>query len=225
MIEDEVDLANITARMLKRYGYDVQIVSNCEEAFEMLTLQKFHLVLLDINLPDGSGFDICHELRKVSKIPVIFASARNDETDKITGLDIGGDDYISKPYSLREVLSRINALMRRTYGSEVQDKVYHIGNIEVDTGTRIVRKNQEEIKLALKEFDVLAYLCAHSGTIVSKEQLLCDVWGAFSQIESASVAVHIRWLREKLEDDPSHPMLIETIWGIGYRMKKLEDNI
>ena len=217
IIEDDSDLAGITGDMLKSYGYDVQIAVNCEQAFDILTDGQFALILMDINLPDGNGFDVCRELRRVSMVPVIFASARTGEDDKIMGLDMGGDDYLAKPYSLRELLARINALMRRTYGADHEESVYQLGKIKVDMGTRTVERDGVEIKLALREFDLLAYLCAHSDQVISKEELLHEVWGAFSEAEIATVAVHIRWLREKLEEDPANPQLIKTVWGIGYK--------
>ena len=154
-------------------------------------------------------------------MPVIFISARTSEDDKITGLDIGGDDYLAKPYSLKELLSRINALIRRTYGSKVKNQIYHLGkdkNIEVDAQIRKVIKNGEEIKLSLKEFDLLNYLCHHPNQVLKKEDILSEVWGAFSETEISTVSVHIRWLREKLEDNPARPYFIHTVWGIGYKL-------
>lgn len=218
IIEDDKQLAEITRDMLESYDYAVEIVQTCDQAFAILREHSYQLLLLDVNLPDGTGFDVCKELREASRVPIIFASARTSEADKIRGLDLGGDDYLEKPYSLKELLSRINALMRRCYGGKENDALYPIGNLRIDTGKRLVTKNQKEIKLALKEFDLLAYLCAHPNQTIRKEELLREVWGAFSEIEIATVAVHIRWLREKLEDDPSKPALIETVWGIGYRL-------
>ena len=218
IIEDDKDLANITCDMLKNYGFETKLAVSSEEAFCFLTKEQFHLILLDINLPDGTGFEVCRELRKVSKVPVIFASARTSEDDKIKGLEIGGDDYLAKPYSLRELLARINALLRRTYGADEEEAIYQFGQIVVDVGNRVVTKNGEEIKLALKEFDLLVFLCAHAGQIIKKEELLHEVWGAFSETETSTVAVHVRWLREKLEEDPANPQFIKTIWGIGYQL-------
>lgn len=222
IIEDDKDLAAITGDMLQNYGYEIQTAPNCEYAFDILTHEQFHLLLVDINLPDGSGFDVCRELRRVSKVPVIFASARTSEDDKIRGLDMGGDDYLAKPYSLQELLARINALMRRTYGAETEAPVYAFGNIKVNTGTRTVERGGEEVRLALREFDLLAYLCAHPNKAIRKEELLHEVWGAFSEAESATVAVHIRWLREKLEEDPAAPQFIKTVWGVGYQFDMAE---
>lgn len=219
IIEDDGDLAAITRDMLESYGYEVDFAAECGQAFEILEGRQFDLLLIDINLPDGSGFEICKELRRVSKVPVIFASARTSEDDKISGLDMGGDDYLAKPYSLRELLARINALIRRTYGDEGEGQVYCFGGIKVDTGIRTVERDGEEIKLALREFDLLAYLCANPNRSISKEELLHEVWGAFSEAETATVAVHIRWLREKLEKEPANPEFIKTVWGIGYCME------
>lgn len=219
IIEDDNDLAQITSDMLKNYEFEVQIVGDCEQAFTVLKDVQFQMILMDINLPDGTGFEVCRELRRASKVPVIFASARTSENDKIMGFDMGGDDYLAKPYSLRELLARVNALMRRTYGDTEDQPIYQFGGIKVDIGMRIVERNGEEVKLALREFDLLAYLCAHPGHVIPKEELLHEVWGAFSEAEIATVAVHVRWLREKLEEDPAKPKWIRTVWGIGYQME------
>lgn len=224
IIEDDVEFAEINRDMLEAYGYGVCIANTCEEAYEILKEGRFHVILMDINLPDGTGFDICRELRALSDVPVIFASARAGEDDKITGLDMGGDDYLAKPYSLKELLARVNALIRRTYGSEEAGRIYQFRGIRVNVADRTVYKNGAEIKLALREFDLLAYLCAHSGRALRKEELLREVWGIFSEAEIATVAVHIRWLREKLEEDPSHPALIRTVWGVGYEFC-MEENL
>lgn len=223
IIDDDTDLAMITSDMLSGYGYETEYATSCETAYDMLTNAKFHLILLDINLPDGTGFEVCKELRRVSGVPVIFASARTNEDDKIAGLEMGGDDYLEKPYSLKELLARINALIRRTYGLKESGETYHFGDITIDAGKRTVEKGGETIKLALREFDLLTYLCIHPNQAIKKETLLHEVWGAFHEAELATVAVHIRWLREKLEDDPAHPKFIQTVWGVGY-MLKTEEN-
>lgn len=218
IVDDDRDLSFITADTLESYGYEVMSAADPDEAFALLENVQFQLILLDINLPGMSGFEVCQELRRISKVPVIFASARTGEEDKIKGLDIGGDDYLEKPYSLKELLARIKALIRRTYGEDDQEPCYHFGAVTVDVGRRKVTRKGQEIRLALKEFDVLAYLCGHQGNAVSKEQILRDVWGLLSEAELATVAVHIRWLREKLEEDPAHPVYIRTVWGVGYRL-------
>lgn len=171
IVDDDVDLAFIIRDMLEGYGYTVSVAESCERAFAMLTDTSFQLILLDINLPDGTGFEVCEELREVSQIPVIFASARTGEDDKIRGLDMGADDYLAKPYSLKELLSRVNALMRRTYGKREQEIVYHIGAaISVNPTTRSVMRDGTEVKLALKEFDLLHFLCRNPNGGIEQEK-------------------------------------------------------
>lgn len=219
LIDDDEDLSYIIKDMLESYGYTVATTLDGETALRLLSENTYHLILLDINLPGMTGFELCRELRRLSTVPVIFASARTNEADRITGFDIGGDDYLPKPYSMKELLSRVNALIRRTYGFGEQEKIITFGDIAVNITARSVRKNHEEITLSLREFDLLAYLCEHRNTAISKETLLSGVWGAFSEVEPSTLTVHIRWLREKLEDIPSKPVYIKTVWGMGYMLE------
>lgn len=222
IIDDDEDLSMIISDMLEDYGYEVTCVGDSEQAFEILSDHVFHLILLDINLPGQTGFALCKELRKVSTVPVIFASARTSETDRITGFDIGGDDYLPKPYSMKELLSRVNALIRRTYGFTEEEKIVTFGDVEVNITARTVRKKDEEISLSLREFDLLAYLCEHKNQALAKDRLLQEVWGAFSMVEASTLTVHIRWLREKLENNPAKPQFIKTVWGHGYMLDVIE---
>ncbi len=216
IIDDDEDLSFIISDMLENYGYAVTGVPDSETAFRLLSENTYHLILLDINLPDITGFELCKELRRVSTVPVIFASARISETDRIMGFDIGGDDYLPKPYSMKELLSRVNALIRRTYGFEGQEKKLLFGDVSVNITARSVTKGGEEVLLSLREFDLLAYLCEHKNIALAKDKLLSEVWGAFSMVEASTLTVHIRWLREKLEDNPAEPKYIKTVWGVGY---------
>lgn len=216
IIDDDKELGEITSDMLEAYGYEVTKVLDSTEAYEILSNKVFQLIILDINLPFETGFEVCKEIRKVSTVPIIFASARTAESDRIEGLDIGGDDYISKPYSLKELLSRVNALIRRTYKFNEEFEILKVGNIIVDEEKRVVKKDNREISLSLKEFDLLLYMMKNKNKPLKKEEILTAVWGAFSDIELSTVPVHIRWLREKLEDDSSNPKFIKTVWGIGY---------
>ena len=216
IIDDDADLSMIISDMLTDKGFNVTTALNSEEAFSLLKKNTYHLILLDINLPDSLGFDVCKEHRRVSEVPVIFASARTSETDRITGLDIGGDDYIPKPFSMKELLSRINALLRRTYGFNDTDKIIRFGDVIVDTGSRSVTKNGHPVNLSLREFDLLAYLCEHPGIAIAKDRLLGDVWGSFSEVAPSTLTVHMRWLREKLEDDPAEPQYLKTVYKVGY---------
>lgn len=222
IIDDDEDLSFIISEMLESYGYSVTCATDSEMAFELLSENTYHLILLDINLPDTTGFELCKELRRISTIPVIFASARTSETDRITGFDIGGDDYLPKPYSMKELLSRVNALIRRTYGFNDEEKIVTFGNVTVNITARTVTKNNAPVSLSLREFDLLAYLCEHKKTAISKEKLLTDVWGAFSMVEPSTLTVHIRWLREKLEDDPANPEFIKTVFKVGYMLEVSE---
>lgn len=219
IIDDDEDLSLIISDMLESYGYSAECAADCDTAFDMLADNTYHLILLDINLPGTTGFELCRQLRSVSTVPVIFASARTNEDDRITGFDSGGDDYIPKPYSMKELLSRINALMRRTYGFTEQEESFTFGEVSVDTIARSVTKNGEQIPLSLREFDLLACLCANMNTAMPKEKLLAQVWGAFSYVEPSTLAVHIRWLREKLEDDPARPEYIKTVFKVGYMLE------
>lgn len=219
IIDDDSDLAFITRDLLEDHGYEVILANSMDEAYIQLEEYQVKLIILDINLPDGLGFDICRELRTYSTVPIIFISARTSESDRIKGLDLGGDDYLAKPYSLQELLSRINATMRRTYGFGTNIKKVGFGDVTVDDTMRIVKKGEVCVPLSLKEYDLLKYLIEHKNMILKKETILADVWGMFNSIEVSTVAVHIRWLREKLEDDPSKPKYIKTVWGVGYRLE------
>lgn len=221
IVDDDEDLSFIISEMLGNYGYQVSCAENGSKAFEMLSDNIYQLILLDINLPETTGFELCKELRKVSNVPVIFASARTSETDRITGFDIGGDDYLPKPYSMQELLSRVNALIRRAYGFSEEEKIETFGNVTVNITSRSVTKDGQEVSLSLKEFDLLAYLCQHKNTAISKEKIISEVWGAFSLVEPSTLTVHIRWLREKLEDEPAKPKYIKTVYKVGYMLEDI----
>ncbi len=219
IVDDDQDLSMVLCDMLTSYGFQVTAAHSGEEAVDLLSGNTYHVILLDINLPDTNGFELCRQLREYSTVPVIFASARKSEIDRIKGYDIGGDDYLSKPYSMKELLAHINALLRRTYGFTSSEKIVRFGSITVNISARSVRKDEIIVPLSLREFDLLAYLCEHPNTAISKSTLLSAVWGAFSTVEPATLAVHIRWLREKLESDPASPRYIKTVYRVGYLLE------
>lgn len=223
IVDDERDLHMVIADMLTGYGYRVSSAFDAEEAFELLSKNTYHVILLDINLPDSDGFELCKELRKVSTVPVIFASARTSENDRISGYEIGGDDYLPKPYSMKELLVHIQALIRRTYGFTEEEKILSFGDISVNMTSRSVTKKGEPVALSLREFDLLAFLCEHKNQAMPKEKILTSVWGAFMTSEASTLTVHIRWLREKLEDDPADPKFIKTVYKVGYMLEVPED--
>lgn len=222
IVDDDSDLSFIISEMLESYGYNVTCAESCDEVFRLLGERKFSLILLDINLPDGTGFEICSEFRKASEVPIIFASAKTSEDDRINSFDIGGDDYLPKPYSMRELLSRVNALIRRAYGSAGNEKTFCFGDVKVNISSRSITRGGVSVSLSLREFDLLAFLCEHKNEAVSKETLLSEVWGAFSEVEPSTLTVHIRWLREKLEENPAEPKYIKTVYKVGYMLEVAE---
>ena len=221
IVDDDLDLSMLIQDMLEDNGYASLYAASLDEAYEVLTDNRCDLILLDINLPDGTGFTLCQELRQSSQIPIIFASARTSEDDKVNGLDMGGDDYIAKPYSLKELMSRIRSILRRTYGSDDDKSEILVLNtegnkIEINRHARTVSRNKSNVDMKPKEFDLLVYMVENRGRVLTKEQIMSAVWGLYGDVEPSTVAVHVRWLREKLETDPSHPQLIRTVWGTGY---------
>ena len=222
LVDDERELSAIISKMLEGCGYSVTCTDSASGAFNLLAAKRFDLLILDINLPDADGFEICRNLREVSEVPVIFASARTAEDDKVNALEIGGDDYMEKPFSLKELLARVNALIRRTYGLQQSQDVWLFGEVEIHPASRQVSKRGNPVSLAQREFDLLVYLYQNRNNAIPKEKILAAVWGAFSEVEPSTLTVHIRWLREKLEDDPAHPQYIKTIWRLGYMLEAEE---
>jgi len=219
IVDDDEDLSYIISDLLENYGYQTSWAKDEKTAFSILAENTFHLILLDINLPDSTGFALCQKLREASTVPVIFASARTSEDDRITGLDLGGDDYLPKPYSMKELLSRVNALIRRTYEFMEQDNIVQFGDVVVNISSRTVQKQGDIISLSLKEFDLLACLCQHRNHAVPKEKIINEVWGDFSIAEPSTLTVHIRWLLEKIENDPANPQYIKTVYKVGYMLE------
>ena len=219
IIDDDKDILTIISDMLSGYGYEVTTATSAEDAFDLLSKGSYHLLLLDINLPDSDGFEICKQLREVSTVPVIFFFLRTSEDDRVTGYSIGGDDYLPKPYSMKELLVRVQALIRRTYGFSTEEKIVSFGDVVVNITARTVTKNGEAVSLSLREFDLLAYLCEHINEAMPKDKILTSVWGAFMTSEASTLTVHIRWLREKLEEDPADPKFIKTVYKVGYMLE------
>lgn len=215
LVEDDEDLSMITQDALQDAGYEVTCTSTIEDAETKMYENSYQLILLDINLPDETGFAFCKRIRKTYALPILFISARTSIDDTLTALELGGDDFLAKPYALKELIARVNAHMRRNY-QFLPNMVKQQGPFLVDFQTRSVTKNGLPIALSEKEFDILAYLILHANQCISREMLFAEVWGMMQESEISTVSVHIRWLREKLEDDPSHPCYIKTVWGKGY---------
>ncbi len=231
IVEDDTSLAEVTGDFLTDNGFSIMKCFSGSKALETLKHCSFRLIILDINLPDLIGFDVCSLIRRTTNVPIIFLSARISDTDKITGLDLGADDYISKPYSLNELLSRIKAQMRRTYDYNSESKSSKagqtppdedsitFGNVVVNFTGRKVFISGVEKDFPAKEFDLLAYLIRNRNKSISKETLFNAVWGYDSIGEISTLSVHIRRLREKIEEDPSNPIYIKTIWSVGFRFE------
>ena len=220
IVDDDADLSAIVARYLESEGFAAERCASAEEAYDTLRARAFDLVLLDINLPGDDGFAACAALRRASDVPIVFASARTSETDRIVGLDTGGDDYLPKPYSLRELLAHVKALLRRSRRhAGGAGRTLVAGPFALDEVAETLMKNGVEIPLSPKEFALARYLMAHTGEAVTKERLLAEVWGAFSEVEPQTVSVHMSWLRAKLEDDPARPAHFKTVRGRGYRFE------
>jgi DNA-binding response OmpR family regulator len=222
IIEDEPAVARSLQMGLSREGFAVTWKSTGAEGVEYAQKASPHLVLLDIRLPDGSGFDFCRQLRQMGlRQPVIMLTARYEEMDKVLGLEMGADDYVTKPFGLRELVSRIRAQLRRAYGEYAlaESSTLVVGDLVLDLAAGQVRRGEQTIGLTPVEFRLLSYLARHRGQALTRSQIVEAVWGYAPDLESEkSIKVHVRHLREKIENDPSHPELLLTVPGIGYRL-------
>lgn len=216
VIEDNDELGILIRDFLRKEEYDVELVTTAEAGLKSLEAARVDLVLLDVMLPGMDGFDMCTRIRSAGNIPVLMMSARTDDGSKLKGYDCGADDYIEKPFSIPVLVAKIKALIKRS-GITVSSDIIEYGDITLDKSGRQVRKNGELVQLGVKEFDVLQYLMEHKGQAVNKETLFNVVWGDDCFSEFTTLNVHIRWLREKLEEDPGNPSLIQTVWRVGYK--------
>jgi DNA-binding response OmpR family regulator len=222
IIEDDSAVGSSLKDGLERAGFQVTWKTSGEEGVTFASQQKPHLVVLDVRLPDGSGFDFCRRMRQLGlHMPVLILTVQSDEVDKVLGLEIGADDYVTKPFSLRELVSRLRALLRRAYGefSRTDSDLLYAGDLVIDPGRALVQRGAQSINLTPTEFRLLVYLARHPGQVVTRSQIIEALWGFSSDLESErTVNVHVRRLREKVELDPSRPTLILTVPGIGYRL-------
>jgi len=216
IVEDEVQLARLMELELDHEGYAVKVSHNGREALELLKEEEFDLVLLDIMLPEMDGIEVCGRLRKFSDIPVIMVTAKDAVPEKVEALDTGADDYITKPFAIEELLARIRALLRRKEREKREDNnVLLIADLEIDTDKYKVKRADQEVELTKKEFDLLVYLVENQGIVLSREDILSNIWGYDYLGETNIVDVYIRYLRSKI-DDPFEQKLIKTVLGVGY---------
>lgn len=219
VIDDEPDIVELVSYNLKKEGFTVSSASDGEEALNKIKKEDFTLVVLDLMLPGIQGMELCRIIRnnpRTEKLPIIMLTAKGEEVDRVLGLEIGADDYIAKPFSPRELVARVKAVLRRTTGKPSEEKVLHIGNLVINKETYAAHKDNSPLALSTTEFKLLLYLVERAGKVFSRDQLLDALWKDDAFVEPRTVDVHIRRLRTHLEDDPSNPVYIKTRRGIGY---------
>lgn len=216
VVDDETSILETVEHRLRKEGFTPFTATTAEEGMRLFKLVKPDLMLLDVMLPHRSGFDLCRAVRRDSQVPIIFLTAKAAEQDKVSGLEMGGDDYIVKPFSLAELTARIKSVLRRA-SSEQATEIVESGNLRVDPRTHEATLDGVTVQFSPKEFALLYFLVKHSGQIFSRESLLDRVWGHDAYVTSRTVDVHIRWLRERIEPEPGKPVRILTVRGVGYK--------
>jgi len=219
VVEDDSSLQSALSYNLTKEGYQVMVAKDGAEAVNQFHLKKPDLVLLDIMLPVMDGLEVCRVIRKESRIPIIMLTARAEEMDKVTGLDLGADDYVTKPFSMREVMARVRALLRRESIRGIVEQVINFDDVVIDTARHTVLRSGHPLELTPKEFDLLSFLAQNKSLVFNREQLLEKVWGYDFEGNTRTVDVHIRWLREKIEPDPTAPKHLITVRGTGYKLE------
>jgi two-component system response regulator RegX3 len=222
VVEDEAAISEPLAESLEREGFDTVVAATLEAAREAYERQAPDLILLDVMLPDGDGRDLAREIRRQSDVPIIMLTARGEEIDRVVGLELGADDYVVKPFSMRELTARIRAILRRGRGPERRGAI-EVGDVRLDPASRTVTKGGEPIDLAAKEFDLLNILMSNAGQVLKREHIMDEVWDPHWFGPTKTLDVHISWLRKKIEDDPSKPRYITTIRGVGFRFLAPEE--
>jgi DNA-binding response OmpR family regulator len=221
VIEDELSIQEIVCLYLRRAGFQVLAFSDGKQAIDYLEQQTPSLIILDLMLPKLDGWEITRRLRTKGDIPIIMLTARREESDRIAGLEMGADDYVVKPFSPQELVSRVRAVLRRSHTVEDKntERPISFSDLVIDPQTRIVKVSEQEKELTSKEFDLLLLLARYPRQVFSRDQLLDKIWGLADYIDPGTVTVHMRRLREKIEVDPSNPRYIITVWGVGYRFE------
>jgi two-component system response regulator RegX3 len=224
VVDDEQSYRDALAIALEREGFRVEVAADGQEAIARFDDAQPSLVLLDVMLPEMSGLDVCRELRNRSRIPIIMVTARNAEIDAVVGLEIGADDYVTKPFRLRELVARVRAALRRTPAGEDDDKtgydVLDVGDVRVDVARHEVFVRGELVSLPLKEFELLELLLTNAGRVLTRDVLIDRIWGPNYFGDTKTLDVHVKRLRSKVEEDPAHPTRIVTVRGVGYRFEK-----
>ena len=213
IVEDNIALSGLLKDFLENENYTVDVASSGEEALSLFQLHGARLVVLDIMLPGMDGFAVCRKLREKTDVPILVVSARVGKEDKLKGLNLGADDYIEKPYDIDIMLAKISGIFKRKYS---RDEI-SLGDITINKASRTVCKNGVPIEMTSKELELLTLFLENPGKTLTKEYLFSEIWGGYSESEQQTLTVHIRWLRQKIEDDPTKPKRILTVWGVGYK--------
>jgi DNA-binding response OmpR family regulator len=217
VVDDEPIVRDVVVRYLRREGYQTLEAGDGLRAQELLRAREPSLVVLDLMLPGLDGLQLCQWIRSRSELPVIMLTARAEEADRIVGLELGADDYVTKPFSPRELAARVRSVLRRSRLAVGSTERIVQGDLELDSASREVTKAGRKLRLTAKEFDLLWFLASHPRRVFSRDQLMDRVWGYEPAFDTGTITVHVRRLREKIEDDPSKPHHLETVWGVGYR--------
>ncbi len=227
VVDDERPIAEILQFSFEREGFEVEVAYDGEEAVAKAKAQPFHLVILDIMLPKLDGFSVCREIRTFSSVPILMLTAKEAEVDKVLGLELGADDYVTKPFSPRELIARVRAILRRVRAKESpatqpqsQDQILRAGTVSLNLTSYEVMKGTQQVDLTPREFELLRFLASHAGQVFSREALLEEVWGYDYYGDVRTVDVTVRRLREKIEDNPAQPEFIKTRRGIGYYFQR-----
>ena len=216
VLEDDAAIGMGLSYSLKNEGYDVTVAKNVKSAYEILNKETFSLYILDLTLPDGSGYDVCREIKKSGDFPVIFLTAYDDEVNVVMGLELGADDYISKPFRVKELLARIKSVLRR-YSKDSPDGIVSVGSIKVNTNEAMIYKNGAEIILTAMEYKLLLIFINNRGKVLLRQRLLEDIWDVAGDfVNDNTLTVYIKRLRDKIEEDPAKPQIIKTVRGLGY---------
>jgi DNA-binding response OmpR family regulator len=220
VVDDEPMVRDVVTRYLERDGHRVVTAHDGDSARGLIEREAPSLVLLDVMLPgETDGLALCRWIRSTSDLPVILLTARVEETDRIVGLELGADDYVTKPFSPRELATRVKTVLRRARPSTPPRERIALGPLVIDAARHEARRDGEILNLTAKEFDLLWFLASNANRVFSRDQLMQRVWGYSAALDTGTVTVHVRRLREKLERDPSSPQLLETVWGVGYRLR------
>ena len=217
VVDDEPIVRDVVVRYLEQEGYRTLQAADGDAARELLEQEEPSLVVLDLMLPGTDGLDLCRWIRGRSQLPVIMVTALGEEADRLTGLELGADDYLTKPFSPKELVARVKAVLRRSQNGSPKAERIEIADLSIDAGRRQVTRRGEALVLTALEFDLLWFLAGHPNRVFSRRELMDNVWGYSSALDTGTVTVHVRRLRAKVEDDPAHPRHLETVWGSGYR--------